>query len=171
MSAPERSAVPVVMGRVTGLFGVRGWVKVHSHTREKADLLRYRRWLLKTSSGWREHEVAEGREHGAGLVARLAGFEDRDQAATLVGLDIGIYASDLPALPAGEYYWAQLEGLRVLNEQGVELGRVSHLFETGANDVIVVRAERERLIPYIRGVVKKVDIAAGEIHVDWDADF
>lgn len=171
MSAPVRSDDPVTMGRVAGLYGVRGWVKVYSHTRDKADLLHYPRWLLKTAEGWREYEVSESRVHGAGLVARLAGFEDRDHAAPLVGMDIAVRRSELPELPAGEYYWAQLQGLRVLNEEGVDLGRLSHLFETGANDVMVVIGERERLVPFIRSVVKKVDLAAGEIRVDWDADF
>jgi len=159
------------MGRVVGLFGVRGWVKVYSHTREKADLLQYPIWLLNGAEGWREYTVAESREQGPGLVAHLAGIEDRDEASRLVGADIAVRQAELPPPPPGEYYWAQLEGMRVVNEVGIELGRVSHLLETGANDVMVVRGERERLLPYISSVVKKVDLVAGEIHVDWDADF
>lgn len=172
MSTPSRAAEnPVVMGRVIGLFGVRGWVKVYSHTRDKADLLHYRCWLVQRPEGWREYRVAEGRAQGPGLVARLEGIEDRDQASGLVGSDIAVPQADLPPPAPGEYYWTQLEGLRVVNQDGIELGQVSHLFETGANDVMVVRGERERLIPYIRDVVKQVDLAAGEMRVDWDAEF
>ena len=88
-----------------------------------------------------------------------------------MGTDIAVYKSQLPALERGAFYWAQLEGLKVVNIQGVELGKVRNLFETGANDVMVVLGDRERLIPFVRSVVQKVDLAAGALIVDWDADF
>lgn len=161
----------VILGRIIGVYGVRGWVKVRSHTRERADILGYDRWMLRFEDGWREYCLAEGRVHGAGLVARLEGIADRDAAAALVGTDIAVYKSQLPALERGAFYWAQLEGLKVVNMQGIDLGTVRNLFETGANDVMVVLGERERLIPFVRGVVQKVDLVAGTVVVDWDADF
>lgn len=161
----------VVMGRVIGVYGVRGWVKVRSHTRDRAGILDYDRWLVRRADQWQEFGLAEGRVHGAGLVARLEGITERSAAATLVGADIAVRKSQLPAPEGGAYYWTQLEGMKVINVQGVELGKVSGLFETGANDVMVVIGERERLIPFVRGVIKKVDLAAGTMHVDWDADF
>ena len=161
----------VILGRVVGLYGVRGWVKVKSHTRERADILDYDRWMLRLGDEWREFGLAEGRLHGSGLVAQLEGITDRDAAATLVGADIAVHRSQLPALQPGSYYWAQLEGLKVVNIQGVELGEVKNLFETGANDVMVVLGDRERLIPFVPSVVQKVDLAAGTLIVDWDADF
>jgi 16S rRNA processing protein RimM len=192
----------VIMGRVTGLFGVNGWVKVYSYTRERSDILHYTPWLVRLPSQsqvWKEQAVAEGRVQGAGIIARLEDYNDRDQASALVGADIAVHRAQLPALAEGEFYWAQLEGLRVVTLTGVDLGRVSHLLETGANDVLVVRsesaespekvggnppneqerihqtrrkeAERERWIPYIRGVIKEVDLGSGIIRVDWDADF
>lgn len=159
------------MGRVAGLFGVRGWVKVHSHTRPRDAILEYHTWRLKLADTWCEFEVAEGRMQGAGVIARFKGIEDRDAAARLVGVDIAIDRSQLPAPKRGEYYWADLEGLKVVDLDGTELGTVDHLFETGANDVMVVKGERERLIPYIANVICEVDLANRLIRVDWDKDF
>lgn len=117
---------------------------------------------------------------GEGLVARLDGIDDRDRAVDLVGNEVAIQMSQLPPVAQDEFYWAQLEGLRVVNLEGEELGCVSHLFETGANDVLVVRHGRddetdagrtgERLIPYVKGVVRSVDLDGGVITVDWHAD-
>ena len=162
----------IILGRVSGLFGVKGWVKVYSHTSPREGILRYKTWYLKRETDWQAYELAAGQAQSKGVVAKLAGFEDRDQAAKLIDLDIGVRREQLPKLKPGEYYWSDLEGLRVENLDGVELGVVSHLFETGANDVLVVKGERERLIPYTRGeAVREVDLQAGIILVDWDPDF
>ena len=160
-----------IIGRVAGVYGVRGWLKVRSHTRDRAAIAAYPRWLIRTGGAWQEYEVTEVRAHGQGIVAHLMQVDDRDRAAALVGADIAIHVQELPPLAAGEYYWTQLQGLRVVNLQAVEFGRVERLLETGANDVIVVVGARERLIPYIAAVVKEVDLAAGLLRVDWDADF
>jgi 16S rRNA processing protein RimM len=160
----------VTVGRVVGLFGVRGWVKVFSHTRPREAILEYSPWYIEHDGAWRAVDVAEGRAHGRGIVARLEGYGERDQAASLIGADVAVMLSQLPAAADDEYYWAQLEGLRVVNLAGQELGYVSHLFETGANDVLVVRGARERLIPFAKGVVQRVDLAAGAICVDWNPE-
>ncbi len=162
----------IIMGRISGLFGVKGWVKVFSHTSPRKGILDYRTWYLKRNGGWQAYKLAAGHAQGKGVVARLEGFDDRDQAAALMGTDIAIKREQLPKLNPGEYYWSDLEGLRVENLEGVDLGVVSHLFETGANDVMVVKGDRERLIPYTKGeAVKEVDLEAGLILVDWDPDF
>ena len=168
-----KAATPgaVTLGRITGLFGVRGWIKVHSYTRPPETILQYGPWGLKTSQGVRELKLAEGRSHGRGIVARIEGCTDRDQAAALVGADIEVAVGRLPRLKPGEYYWSQLEGLKVINLSGQELGIVDYLFETGANDVLVVAGERERLIPYTPTVVQGVDLDAGVLRVDWDESF
>ncbi len=165
------SAGLVIMGRVTGLHGVRGWVKVHSYTRDHLDILKYTRWSLHLAGAWCEIDVQEGRPQGRGIVVQLKGYDDRDQATAVVGADIAIPRARLPRLKKGEYYWSQLQGLSVTNLQGVALGRVSHLFETGSNDVLVVAGEQERLIPYLPEVVLAIDLKAGTLSVDWDADF
>lgn len=161
----------ILMGRVAGLFGVKGWVKVHSYTRPREAILDYDTWQLKLAGDWREFEVAEGRMQGAGVIARLKGIEDRDAAARLVGVDIAVDRPQLPALKRGEVYWADLEGMKVINLDGVDFGTVSYLFETGANDVMVVQGERERLLPYIASVIREVDLANRTVRVDWDKDF
>ena len=158
----------IVLGRVTGLYGVRGWVKVFSETDPRENILEYAPWYVDGEP----RAVAEGRSHGRGLVARLAGCEDRDQAAELIGREIAIRRDQLPPPSPDEFYWADLEGLRVETIHGLALGEVSHLFATGANDVLVVRGERERLLPFVWDqVVHAVDFEAEVIRVDWDPDF
>lgn len=162
----------VVLGHIAGVFGVRGWVKIFSHTEPRAGIVDYGPWLVQVGGEWRELRVLEGQAHGKGVIARLAGIEDRDAAAALVGAEIAVDRERLPAPRAGEVYWTDLEGLRVETVDGRELGRISHLFETGANDVMVVVGERERLIPYLPGeVIKETDLAGGVMRVDWDPEF
>jgi len=160
----------VTVGRIVGLFGVSGWVKVHSHTRPRAAILKYNPWRLRLKDGWKEVALRDGRMQGKGVVASLAGCDDRETARGLIGVDIALAIAQLPQPGRGEFYWAQLEGLEVVNRAGATLGRVSHLFETGANDVLVVRNGRERLIPYTAPVIEGVDLEAGVIRVDWEDD-
>jgi len=162
----------VVLGQISGLFGVRGWVKVFSHTEPRENILSYSPLYLRQGESWQPSKVIEGRRQGKAVVVHFAGIDDRDQAAVLIGTDIAVSREQLPALKADEYYWADLEGLRVINLEGVELGTVSHLFSTGANDVMVVGGERERMIPFVQGdYVRSVDVGKGKILVDWDEDF
>ena len=163
----------LLIGRIVGLFGVNGWVKLESYTEPRARILKYRPWLLKAAG--RETEIAEvkGRVHGKGLVAALPDVGDRDAAMAWVGAEIWVRRSALPKPKRGEYYWADLEGLDVVTIDGVALGAVSHLFATGANDVLVVRdGERERMIPFVlEQFVRNVDLGSRRIVVDWDPDF
>lgn len=161
----------VVLGRVSGLFGVQGWIKVFSDTSPRENILGYPRWYLKQDGEWQPHALLDGRRQGKGIVARLEGCSDRDRAAELIGADIAVRRDQLPDAGAGEYYWTDLQGLRVETLEGVDLGRVDHLFETGANDVMVVQGGRQRLIPFVDGVIDRVDLGAGVIRVDWDEDF
>ena len=162
---------PVVLGRISGLFGVRGWVKVYSYTEPREAVLDYGRWLLSGKDGWREATVAEGQRHGKTIIARIAGVADRDQAAALIGTDIAVPRDSMPETGSGEYYWSELEGMTVVHRDGTELGKVDHLIETGANDVMVVQGEQERLIPFVMDkVILGVDLDKGEIEVDWEWD-
>ena len=159
------------MGRITGLFGVRGWVKVYSYTEPREAVLNYDRWLLGRKDGWQEATVAEGQRHGKTIIARLDGYVDRDQAAGLVGADIGVPREAMPETESDQYYWSDLEGLRVLHRDGTELGKLAYMLETGAHDVMVVQGEQERLIPFVLDkVVLGVDLDKGEIEVDWEWD-
>ena len=160
------------MGRVSGAYGVRGWLRVRSDCEPAEQLLGYSTWRLKTSEGWRNHALEAGKPHRNGLVVKLAAVDDRERARALVGADIAVERSELPALDEGEYYWADLIGLAVTTRDGESLGRVTGLMATGANDVLVVEGERERLVPFIEDqVVLAVDMRARRIEVDWDPDF
>ncbi|HLT91643.1 MAG TPA: ribosome maturation factor RimM [Woeseiaceae bacterium] len=167
---------PVVLGRITGLYGVRGWVRVRSYTEPPAALLGYDEWLVGGPGTWERFEVTGGREHGKGLVAQLAGTADRDAAARFLGADVAVERERMPEPAEGEYYWADLEGLEVRHRGGRLLGRVDRLLETGAHDVLVVSREedgqkREVLVPFVPGTfVLDVNLAAGVIDVDWEWD-
>lgn len=152
---------------------MRGWVRIFSYTEPRDNILDYHPWYLSREGNWQEHELAEGRQHGKGVVARLAGCEDRDAARLYMGVEIGVRRNQLPAAQAGEYYWSDLQGLQVLTLSGELLGTVDHLLETGANDVLAVSGEQgEQLIPFVMGqVIDAVDLERGEIRVDWDKDF
>lgn len=163
----------ILIGRVHGAFGVRGELKVESFTDPKSALFRYQPWVLRSPSG-SESEItgARGRETAKGIVAYVPGIEDRDSAEAMRGSELWVARSALPPPKDGEYYWVDLEGLRVVNTEGVPFGKVSHLFSTGANDVLVVQGERERMLPFVQpDVVQAVDFDDGLITVDWDADF
>ncbi len=170
--AKERERRRIEIGRITGLYGVRGWVRIYSYTAPREAILDYSPWQVKVDGGWCEMAVAEGRRHGKGIIARLEGYGDRDAAARLMGADIACYRSQLPQTAPGEYYWADLVGLTVVTLRGEELGVIEGLMETGANDVLVVKGERERLIPCLIGdVVVEVDLAGQQMRVDWDPGF
>jgi len=161
-----------VMGRILAPYGVKGWVRVVTFTETPENLLAYSPWHLMRNGRWQVAEVLDGREHGKGLVVHLAGCDDRDAAAGFSGTDIGVYRSQLPAPEADEYYWSDLVGLQVFTLQDTLLGVVDHLIETGANDVLVIRGEREHLVPFVREqVIKSIDLETGVIRVDWDPDF
>ena len=173
--APEQA---LVVGRITSVYGVKGWVKLYSHTEPMTGIFDYKHWWLKTPSGWKVIELSQGRTQGRGLVAAIKGYNDRDLVKEICGLDIYIDAKDLPKLEDGEYYWSQLEGLKVITKEGVLLGKVSQMMETGANDVLVVRAcegsydREERLIPYAPDqFILNIDLEKQEMVVDWDPDF
>ena len=162
----------IVIGKFGGPFGVKGWIKLLSWIEPREAIAGYAPWQLKLREGWQEREVVECRLHGKGLIARLAGIDDRDQATALLGVEIAVWRDQLGETRPGEYYWADLEGLEVRLAGGRSLGTVQGMMATGANDVLVVKGERERLIPFIRAqVIKGVDLDAGVILVDWDPDF
>lgn len=163
----------VILGQVVGVFGVKGWVKIRSDTAPRDNILHYSPWYLKQETGWTQHRVIASQTQSKGLVVQFEGITDRDEAARLRGCEIAVQREQLPTPAPGEYYWADLIGFRVRNKQGEELGKVTGLLETGANDVLIVRdGVLEHLIPYVTGYyVLKVDPAAGEIEVDWQRNY
>jgi len=160
------------VGKISGVFGVKGWVKVFSFTDPRENILTYSPWLLKKGDETKTVEVIDGQLQGKTIVAQLAGVNDRDQAAGLMGWDVFITQDQLPAAAKDEYYWSDLVGLKVETIDGVQLGVVDSLLETGANDVIVVQGERERAIPFLQGqTIIDIDLNEGRIIVDWDPEF
>lgn len=176
MLAPDQA---LVVGRIITVHGVQGWVKVFSHTDPMENIFQYQPWHLLEDGVWKAVKLTGQRRQGKGLVACLDGFTDRDRAQReLVGRDIAVPRELLPESGDGEYYWRDLIGLRVKLDDGRDLGRVTTMLETGANDVLVVRGDddsldqRERLLPWTPGdVVLDVALERGELRVDWDPEF
>jgi len=190
----------ITLGRIIGLHGVRGWVKVHSDTDPRENIFQHTVWSLSRHGERRQFSVIHGRPQGKGLVAQLAGIADRDAASAWVGWHIEVRREELPDTAEGEYYWADLIGCEVFVVDGQRLGTAIKLFETGANDVLVIKDERsaeadpvsgragsmlgrERvdqqsvkrrpdiLVPWVQGsVICSVDIVTKRIEIDWDPD-
>lgn len=161
----------VVLGRITGVFGVQGWVKIRSFTSPPDNLLDYEEWRLGQRGEWTEAQWVEGRLANQTVLARFEGFTDRDQAQLLVGSEIGVWRSAMPPPAPGEYYWEDLTGLDAYSPAGERLGRVDHFQETAVHPLMVIRGEREYLVPLVKQRLLKVDLDAGRLTVDWDPDW
>ena len=161
----------IEVGHIIGAHGVRGQVKVFSQTSPRENILAYSPWIIE-HSGKRQLTEVSGRRQGKNVIASLSLVEERNLAEELTGATILIRREQLPQLDQGDYYWSQLIGLEVVNREGVSLGSVDQMMETGANDVMVVQGDRERLIPYVMDdVVITIDLDAHRITVDWKEDF
>lgn len=168
----RRGPAWVVIGRIEGAYGVRGWVRVRSFTQPPDNIETYGPWRLRLAEGEQDVERLEMRPHAKGFVARLAGVDDRDAAAALAGVEIVVPRSSLEPPAEGHFYWSDLIGMAVKTVAGRELGRVETMMETGANDVMVVIGDRRRLIPFVMDhTIRAVDLDAAEIVVEWDPDF
>ncbi len=162
------SAERVIVGRLAGVYGVKGWLRVQSYTQPIENLLKYVPWHVDATIV----KVTQGKAHGKGLIVHLDGVDDRDVAAKMVGRDISVERDVLPKLDEGDYYWSDLIGLSVVTLAGDDLGTVTRMMETGAHDIMIIDGERERLVPYAANrVVQEVDLVAKRIVVDWDAGF
>jgi 16S rRNA processing protein RimM len=168
---PECELISV--GEISGVFGIKGWVKIFSLTEPRENILSYSPWIIRKGDKSRVVKLANGKRQGKTVVACIEGVSDRDIAATYSGWEILIKKSQLPKPEKGEYYWADLVGLNVKTEQGISLGEVDYLIETGANDVLVVKKDKEEcLIPFLQEqVIKKIDLSDNLMVVDWDPDF
>jgi 16S rRNA processing protein RimM len=160
------------VGKISGVFGVKGWVKVFSFTDNKENILKYSPWLLKKDSETKFIKVIDGKLQGKAVVAQLEAVNDRDQAASLMGWDIFITPDQLPKVAKDEYYWSDLIGLSVETSLGVQLGVIESLMETGANDVVIIKGDRERVIPFLQGqTIISINLDDAKMIVDWDPDF
>ena len=160
----------VVMARVTGAFGIQGWVKLKVFTEQPDGLAAHPRWWIQHPQGWLAAVPEEFRVRPAGVSAKLAGVDDRTAAEALRGSDVAVTRGDLGEVGKGEYYWVDLVGLAVVDGRGTRLGGVTELLRVGAADVLVVKGDREHLIPFVDDYVKSVDRAARCITVDWETE-
>lgn len=173
MSTNERR---VELGRIVGIHGVRGGLRLESWTQPRAGIFKYRPWTLARADGSEQEfaDGARGHSHGKGLLATLPGVEDREQARQWLDARVLVPRSALPKAAPGEYYWADLEGLQVVNMDGVDLGCVDRVLATGANDVLALtdKAGLERLVPFVLDqYIKEVDLEGSRMVVDWDPEF
>lgn len=160
----------VIIGRLGSVYGVRGWIKVHSYTEQPENIFNYD-WYVKHQNQWQLMIVEAYKTHGKGFIVKLEGCDDRNQAGSFTNDYIAIDRTQLPKLNTGEFYWVELIGLRVINTDGVDLGVVDHIFITQANDVLVVMNDKKRLLPFIKDVVKKISLVEKKIIVEWDEDY
>jgi 16S rRNA processing protein RimM len=157
----------VTLGRISGVHGVKGWVKVHSFTEPRENIAEFGVWLVSRRGATSALEVEDSRSGGGHVIAKLKGIDDRDEARGWIGAEIAVERAALPECAPGEYYWADLEGLEVRTIDGETLGKVDHLLATGGNDVLVLDRPG-RLIPFVPGaVIRSVDLDAGVIVADW----
>ncbi len=162
----------VIIGRIGTAYGVQGWVKVNSFTVPVTNLLEYNPLNLFINNEWLLYKVENGKTHGSSIVIKLEGCDDRTATRFYTNALIAVERERLPNLVPGEYYWTDLENLRVITNEGVELGIISSLFSTGSNDVMVVKGEKEYLIPYLpKQVIINVDLPNKIMTVDWDVNF
>jgi 16S rRNA processing protein RimM len=161
----------VVLGKIAGVFGVQGWLKIESYTDPPSNILEYAGLLIGRSGEWTPIEVEDGRVTAKGVLGKLKGIDTPEAARTLVGTEIGLRRGDLPPPGPGEYYWTDLEGLVAESPSGEKLGRVDHFRSLPAGTIIVVRGERELWIPFVKERVIQIDLAAGRIVLDWSAEW
>ncbi len=161
----------IVIGKFGRVHGVQGWIKINSFADPQENILEFSPWYIKKNNSWQELDIEQVLLRGKNIVAKLTDIDVREIAQTYTNIDIYVEKSQLPALPKGEYYWSDLEGLTVINQDGVNFGTVQYLLTTGSNDVLAVKNSRERLVPYIDDVIVNIDLDKKTITVDWDAEF
>lgn len=164
---PEKN----IIGKFGSVYGVKGWLKVISFTDPKENILEFTPWFINKANQWQSIAITDSRIHGKNIIVKIANVDERELAKTYTNLEIATADAQLPKLPQGEYYWSDLEGLTVINKDDKNLGQVDHILATGANDVLVIKNHRERLIPYIDNVILNIDLTKKIITVDWDTEF
>ncbi|MCW8930982.1 MAG: ribosome maturation factor RimM [Gammaproteobacteria bacterium] len=167
-----------ILGKISGYYGVKGWVKIYSYTQPRENIVRYKSLKIRSGNNskeqWQDIQLDSGKAHGKGVVAHFTNYDNREDSAVLIGAELAVHRSDFKPAAKDEYYWTDLINLTVINQEGVELGQISSLIETAANDVLVIKPtedatdKTEILIPFVLDhYVKTVDLEAGTIMVDW----
>ncbi|MCK5729040.1 MAG: ribosome maturation factor RimM [Methylococcales bacterium] len=161
----------MTLGKISGVFGINGALKIFSFTQPSENILTYPTWILEKDGKQTEVTLVRGRRQGKTLVAQLKNISDRNEALVLVGSEIQIHKTSLPTTEENEYYWHDLIGLKVETLEGNALGRVDSILETGANDVLIIKGDKEHLIPFLQPqVIVNINLQTGLMQVDWDTD-
>ena len=159
------------MGRIAAPFGIKGWVKVQPFSDDPGTLMDFESWRIGRGAEQKDYPVEASQDHSNTLVAKLAGIDDRDAAYALRGLEVSVERRHLVPPADDEFYWSDLIGLKAVNREGIELGKIDSLMESGAHDLLVIKGKREYLIPFVAQFVGKVDVAGGQVEVDWGEDY
>lgn len=162
----------VIVGRFGAPFGIHGYIKVISHTDPLENILNYKPWLIEQNSIWQPLKILDYKVHGKFILIKIAEYDTPEAVRIFTNKEIAIEKNQLPELKNNEFYWSDLEGLKVINVKDEELGIVDHLINTGANDILVVtKNNKEQLIPYIKHVIIEVNLIKKQIIVDWELDY
>jgi 16S rRNA processing protein RimM len=167
----------VLVGHVTGAYGIHGWVRIRPYSSDADAMLHAQTWWLDKPD-LRDVDMMQAKIHGEDVVASLMGVADRNAAEALKGATVQVRRSHFPALASDEFYWIDLIGLKVQNLEGEPLGEVSDLMDNGAHPILRVTAPvvegekaKEWLIPFVDQFVKTVDQTGKRITVDWGLDY
>lgn len=162
----------VIVGRFGRPHGVKGFVTVQSFTEPRENILRYAHWHVFVDKQWQPIHILSVEVHNKSIIAKIEGYPERESVAMLTNIDVAVPKGQLALLKAGEYYWHDLIGMNVVNQQGQPFGVVTEVMPTGSNDVLIVQGDTRHLIPYLPGECI-IDICASKrlITVDWDLDF
>ena len=169
--SPNLDEKKLLVGKINGFFGVQGWVKIFSYTKPRKNILEYQPWYFVDNETYKVIEITSGREQSKTIVAHVKGIDSRYQAGQLIGQNLYIDKDQLPELDDDEHYWHELNGFRVINNNGVDLGLVDYLVDTGSNNVLVTKGDKEYWIPYIEPYLVSVDQQNRVIIVDWGENF
>ncbi len=161
----------VVLGKIAGTFGVKGWIKIKSYTEPVDNILDYDVLQLGRPGQWTPVKIEEGRVTDKGVLAKLEGLESPEEARLRVGMELGVWRSEMPAPEPGEYYLSDLEGIEAVSASGERLGNVDHFRSTPGGTVMVIRGEQEHWVPFVKDRIVKVELDAGRIVLDWSADW
>jgi len=168
---PHSDEKKLLVGKINGFFGVQGWIKIFSYTEPRKNILKYQPWYFIDDGTYKAIEMTTGRKQSKTIVAHLKGIDNKDQAVQLIGKSLYIDKDQLPQLDDNEHYWHELAGFRVINNNAVDLGIVDYLVDTGSNNVLVIKGDKEHWIPYIEPYLVSIDKQNRFISVDWDENF
>jgi len=161
----------VILGKIVGTFGVKGWIKIKSYTEPVDNILEYEMWQLGRAGEWKPVTLEDARLTDKGVLVKLEGLETPEEARLKVGQEIGVWRSQMPPPEPGEYYLSDLEGMEAQSPTGERLGRVDHFRTTPGGTVVIVKGEQEHWIPFVKERIVKVEMDAGRVVLDWSADW